>query len=317
MDVCSPSRDHLARACVLTIMTIVQGGRARGLSTSTPNLSLRLHYENPTDALNLLALAADVDRASKSKNQNGKNKNKRRADGRSVAERDEGDIGLDLEFESTPIADDATGHGVGARTNERRLWPWISRFTLSPPIPSRLRPPSLGTFELIKQNILNQNELSHLTSLFFSRVHVIFPMMSYNRIPRTGAELARFEQKKTRTCSLLLSLSQVAWRGCLQSTNEAGITCRWVPIFSQLMSSRIHELHTELNKRNSYSGRQAPWVQSRPYYYCLGKYRFIPFAFCIADLYIGFAENLPRRRSRRPKMKNIGCRGCSSVWYVV
>lgn len=27
-----------------------------------------------------------------------------------------------------------------------------------------------------------------------------------------------------------------------------------------------------------------------------GKFRFIPFAFCIADLYIGFAENLPRRQ---------------------
>ncbi len=170
-------------------------GRSRsGTVDVDPQSLAATSLRNPTDALNLLALAADVDRASKSKNKNGKNKNKRRADGRSVAERDEGDIGLDLEFESTPIADDATGHGVEQEQTSGASGHG-SRASLYRPHPKSPSPPSLGTFELIKQNILNQNELSHLTSLFFSRVHVIFPMMSYNRIPRTGAELARFAEE--------------------------------------------------------------------------------------------------------------------------
>ncbi len=166
MDVCSPIEGPPRKSMRLDHHDDSPGRSRSGTVDVDPQSLAATSLRNPTDALNLLALAADVDRASKSKNKNGKNKNKRRADGRSVAERDEGDIGLDLEFESTPIADDTTGHGVEQEQTSGASGHG-SRASLYRPHPKSPSPPSLGTFELIKQNILNQNELSHLTSLFF------------------------------------------------------------------------------------------------------------------------------------------------------
>ncbi|KLO12871.1 hypothetical protein SCHPADRAFT_928922 [Schizopora paradoxa] len=194
MDVCSPSEGPPRKTMRLDHHDDSPGRSRSGTVDVDPQSLAATSLRNPTDALNLLALAADVDRATKSKGKHGKNK--RRADGRLVNERDEEDtvVDEDLDLESTPTVDDVTGVGVeveqtGGSTN---LGVRVSAHRPHPKSPS---PPSLRSYELVKQGIVNPDELSHLTSLFFSRVHIIFPMMSYNRIPRTGAELARFAEE--------------------------------------------------------------------------------------------------------------------------
>lgn len=148
---------------------------------------------NPTDALNLLALAADVDRASKHKGKGGKSKSKRRADGVPVEE-DDGSAEEDDIDCTPPVA------GTCRSTDSDCLSPKGAPPQRNPHHHRNHHPPSppsLASYELIKQRVLSTMELTRLTSLFYSRVHVVFPMMPYHRIPRTEAELSRFAKEDT------------------------------------------------------------------------------------------------------------------------
>ena len=146
---------------------------------------------NPTDALNLLALAADVDRAAKGKSK-GKNKNKRR-ESQAPHEQDEeggtmvnsipatngsgsglGLAGAEKKEHSLNSVNQAHGHGHHRTHTQHRL----------------------TSCRLVKQGIVSSAQLMNLTNHFFSRVHVVFPMVPHHRVPKTEAELAKFAKEE-------------------------------------------------------------------------------------------------------------------------
>lgn len=118
---------------------------------------------NPTDALNLLALAADVDRARKRRpgrsgsddpraEQNDRSSNETAFEASQSGLRQTGSLSDDtLDGEGD---NDAAGH----------------------------KDSSLLDYELIRTGALTVEELTRLTTVFFSQVHVVFPMIPHHRI---------------------------------------------------------------------------------------------------------------------------------------
>lgn len=146
-------------------------GRDRVDPQSLAAASLR----NPTDALNLLALAADVDRKTKAK---------RRA---SVGEMNPTDSSKHA-LAGSGDADAARGSNmkkedVTMSSCEGHSHQHASR---TPP------PPSLNTYALVRDRVLSPATLKHLVEFYFSHAHAVFPMVPHHHIPRCLMELARF-----------------------------------------------------------------------------------------------------------------------------
>ncbi|KAL5480780.1 hypothetical protein ACEPAI_9720 [Sanghuangporus weigelae] len=147
------------------------GDRDRVDPQSLAAASLR----NPTDALNLLALAADVDRKTKAK---------RRA---SVSEANtmdspkhahDGTINADLARGSKFKKEDSTSSSCEGHTH-------LHTHRMS-------TPPSLNTYALVRDRVLSPATLKHLVEFYFSHAHAVFPMVPHHHIPRCSTELARF-----------------------------------------------------------------------------------------------------------------------------
>jgi hypothetical protein len=145
---------------------------------------------NPTDALNLLALAADVDRARKRRpgrsgsddpraEQNDRASNETAFEASQSGLRQTGSLSDDtLDGEGD---NDAQGH----------------------------KDSSLLDYELIRTGALTVEELTRLTTVFFSQVHVVFPMIPHHRIPRTEQQLACFAKDD---CHLLTAIIVITSR---------------------------------------------------------------------------------------------------------
>ena len=56
---------------------------------------------------------------------------------------------------------------------------------------------SLSDYALVRDRVLSASEVGRLVRLYFARAHDIFPMFSYNRIPRTASDLAAFAAEET------------------------------------------------------------------------------------------------------------------------
>ncbi|KAH8107514.1 hypothetical protein DFH11DRAFT_1732247 [Phellopilus nigrolimitatus] len=150
---------------------------------------------NPTDALNLLALAADVDR---------KNKAKRRDSRAGI------DHTGEVPSDGSPAHDGASDYGLGLQTNDSTLLPCdayhnhhhnslhnYSNLNHNNGHPIRFQPlPTLGAYALVRARVLSPAELAHLVRHFFSGAHAVFPMVPHHRIPRCAVELARFAHEE-------------------------------------------------------------------------------------------------------------------------
>ena len=138
---------------------------------------------NPTDALNLLALAADVDRKTKSKS-------KHRP---SVSEVDEsnGKTAGSVDGEH-----DGRGHRPKVEDQEEDHNHPNSIHLHNASHTVAHREPSISTYALVKDGIVSRSTLSHLVKQFFEHAHAVFPMVSHHRIPREDAALARFASEE-------------------------------------------------------------------------------------------------------------------------
>lgn len=148
---------------------------------------------NPTDALNLLALAADVDRASKGKGK-GKGKNKRR-----------GSRGMHEQDEEEPLMENNISNanstiGLGLVGTEGREHPkngvTVASNNQTHGHHRAHTQHRLSSYRLVKSGVVTPAELMHLTNLFFSRVHIVFPMMPHYRIPKNEVDLAKFAKEE-------------------------------------------------------------------------------------------------------------------------
>ena len=118
----------------------------------------KLH--NPVDALNLLVLAAD--RTETRKNEEGVSSDHRHS----------------REGGKATIMDSDRARGS--------QWPRSTSASVSLPLYS------LAEFPLVQRKIINELELSYFINLFFSKIHHIFPIVPYRRIPTNEAELIAF-----------------------------------------------------------------------------------------------------------------------------
>lgn len=141
---------------------------------------------NPTDALNLLALAADVDRKTKSK------KKDSRANGHDGSSKP-----------SPTMTDGTNAYSPDSQIDDNSL---ITCEIFSPSkkqedtrrrhIHKAPGPPSLQEYALIRSKILSPGMLAQLVKLFFAHAHAVFPMIPYHRIPHCTVELAQFASEE-------------------------------------------------------------------------------------------------------------------------
>ena len=129
---------------------------------------------NPTDALNLLALAADVDRARKrrpmlSGNDDLRAEHADRSSNEPTYEAPRPGLRQNGSLSDDTLDGDGDAVAVGQS--------------------------SLADYELIRTGALSVDELIRLTALFFSQVHLIFPMIPHHRIPRTEQQLGAFAKE--------------------------------------------------------------------------------------------------------------------------
>ena len=75
-----------------------------------------------------------------------------------------------------------------------------------PRSPSHPRP-GLSTFPLIAQSIITYGQFPVLVNLFFSKMHFFFPMVPFNRIPRTPEDMARFAAEEQDLASVIMIIS--------------------------------------------------------------------------------------------------------------
>ncbi|PAV15145.1 specific RNA polymerase II transcription factor [Pyrrhoderma noxium] len=161
-----------------------------------PQSLARTSLRNPTDALNLLALAADVNRKSNSK----------RRDSRGEA-KPSASAGAESSSSSSPIhatENNITNDGISENHHQAQS-DETSRSGHSKDISSTHNhqqtrtstTSSLSNYALVRERVLSATTLSDLVRLYFARAHAIFPMFSYNRIPRTSSELAQFATEET------------------------------------------------------------------------------------------------------------------------
>ena len=181
----------------------------RGLNRLDPQSLAAASLRNPTDALNLLALAADVDRASKSKSKF-KTKGKRRDsrtlglgrvkvgdDGRhgDAASSGSDSICLDLSLSSN-------GTMLSGNSNPRHHHHRLHHQRAPPSLPS------LSSCALVREKVLTCEQLVHLTGTFFSRAHAVFPMISFNRIPSANeTTLARFARDEVYLLTAIIVIT--------------------------------------------------------------------------------------------------------------
>jgi hypothetical protein len=176
-------------------------------SNSDPETSDRVHINpqslaaaslrNPTDALNLLALAADVDRKTK-------HKSRQRPAG---SDHDDSQVTLvnSPDGESDKRDHDSKEDGDG---NDQRNHSNSNHHHLSH-APTH-REPSLTSYALVKNRVLPTGTLSHLVNKFFTNAHAVFPMVPYDRIPRDTSSLARFasEEEHLLTAVVVIAARQ-------------------------------------------------------------------------------------------------------------
>lgn len=144
---------------------------------------------NPVDALNLLVLAADSrkDPTARKEKGDGTSPESVHPDGHGTAD-GEGKAGV------------GSGEaGQGAMSNKLNPDGTVARVRFnSEPVSSSdessapAAPFQLSDFPLVKRAIVNTLELVYYVNLFFSKVHHIFPMVPYHRIPTTEAQLTAF-----------------------------------------------------------------------------------------------------------------------------
>ncbi|KAI5118828.1 hypothetical protein M0805_009406 [Coniferiporia weirii] len=157
---------------------------------------------NPTDALNLLALAADVDRKNKAKRRDSRTSASETNTNSSPAHTHDGaDLGVDLR--------------LGLQTDDGSLVPCDAynhphyRHSQSNHVHRAPAPPSLGSYALLRVHALSPATLALLVQRFFARAHAVFPMVSHHRIPRCSVELARFAAEEE---ALLTAIVVIASR---------------------------------------------------------------------------------------------------------
>lgn len=68
-------------------------------------------------------------------------------------------------------------------------------------------PPSLSTFPLIKNRVLTINKLIDLVDIFFSRIHFVFPIIPYNRIPKTEQQVAKFAHEELHLTTVIVVIA--------------------------------------------------------------------------------------------------------------
>lgn len=137
---------------------------------------------NPVDALDLLVMAA---------------KAKEVTDG--VAGPDKGDT-----TSYSNMRDRVYSHGSSPGTTKESHPNGKKSNTKKEPIVS---PPSLSTFPLIKNKILTINKLIDLVDIFFSRIHFVFPIIPYNRIPKTEQQVAKFASEELHLTTVIVVIA--------------------------------------------------------------------------------------------------------------
>ncbi|KAK4702747.1 hypothetical protein P7C70_g3474, partial [Phenoliferia sp. Uapishka_3] len=137
---------------------------------------------NPVDALDLLVLAADrgVMESEGEKGDQGENKN-----GDQLKERNgEGEMR-------------EASNGKKRKVGERS------------PAPKSTEPkaPTLADFPLVKKGVVTTKKLCELVDVFFSRCHFIFPIIPYQRVPRTEEQLAKFAHEELHLTTVMCVIS--------------------------------------------------------------------------------------------------------------
>ena len=118
----------------------------------------KLH--NPVDALNLLVLAADRTETRKNEEAVPSDRRHSREGGKATI--------------------------MGSNEARGAQWPRATSASVSSPLYT------LADFPLVQRKIINEMELSYFINLFFSKIHHIFPIVPYKRIPTNEAELIAF-----------------------------------------------------------------------------------------------------------------------------
>lgn len=160
--------------------------RDRNCDRVDPQSLAAASLRNPTDALNLLALAADVDRKSKSKRRTSVSSREREpsamgspvhggalpdADG-GGSKAEDGTLGLDDSVAHAHHHHHRDSHSHSHRDRDR------DRDRDRPSTP-----PTLSSYSLIRQRVLTPATLTHLVAHYFSRAHAVFPMIPSHHIP--------------------------------------------------------------------------------------------------------------------------------------
>lgn len=153
---------------------------------------------NPTDALNLLALAADVDRKTKTK---GKSKHRT-----SISDTEEGQAIL---AGSADVEVEGRGRAKAIDKERDRVHSGAARQHNAVGA-SLHRAPSLDKYALVKDKVVTPETLSQLVNYFFHHAHAVFPMVSHHRIPRDELSLAKFanEEEPLLTAIVVVSARQ-------------------------------------------------------------------------------------------------------------
>lgn len=171
--------------------------RERGHSGINPQSLAAASLRNPTDALNLLALAADVDRKTKSKSKHRTGADDADDSRSSLDGSVDGD--LDGRVHKPKVEDSESNHAHPGSVHQHNSAHHTAH-----------REPSLSTYALVRDGIVSISELSHLVKQFFEHAHAIFPMVSHYRIPREDAALARFasEEEPLLTAIVVIAARQ-------------------------------------------------------------------------------------------------------------
>lgn len=144
---------------------------------------------NPTDALNLLALAADVDRKTKTKKDTRSNGYENSSKPSPTMTDGAAEYGPDSQVDDgSVISCDVFAHADKMRQHVHKA-------------PG---PPPLQEYALIKSKILSQKMLAQLVKLFFAQAHAVFPMVPYHRIPQCTVELARFAAEEPALLTVIV-----------------------------------------------------------------------------------------------------------------